>query len=1174
MKSTSTPSANDKTLAEFDKFHHAANECINLKKISDREKIFKMYLKLETDTDNSQLPLALKAMVKCLATNIIFSMGYEPGNFKTTDEYNNHKFSKVVMQARIMTELSKFLKPMEKKFPIEFMPYSKYIFFTLCRVSVVLMNGYIGMVDRGSKKKAEMSNILITMLKIPVVIKKFAECRNGHQEAIDISAKLLLGNFSYLYHFQERKIKNHLGSSYTTFKSFFDGKDLANLYNAKRSPKNNDDKCYYYWIDLEYYYMLMSELSKNVVPIAEKTLVKIKEYDLVALMNFINSIPEIVLNMAYSQSVGEAIAVHVYEELIEAADLFVNYASKCLSSDNDFMKRLDSFKLNFYHNELVKNYIGTVKCENALADKKIIEADTRPEIISTFDELCDDFNLYKTDVKNSLLKTQVIDKCRKIDSFVEHLPKEHEITGLIYSALSNFMAMNVDKNMFVKKYGQTTSSLLIKIKNSGKYPEQHAELILNLIASTAWVCTTSFMSAPSNSFDPAVLRLLSDAKEVMHRCYLNTENPGNDIFQIRIIMFSANLCLVLGFIDLQKRYNLDDKLSPFLDKPGFDIISGDMRKKFSKDETSEDQGKKNETCLLYWFEIVEHKYNLVKYLSVTSFNNFDYMLFLTFMNSIDVNKLLPGKYDLKHPLSGKGDTLNIYIALIWGAKQLIDFIEVNLELTKQLLGQFNSELKPEDKEWNDWMQYYKSNQKFLDFKSRFFTSSVSRHCFSEVVCDELIYDIDKIIGENNFYLSAMKEKIQDKNHNQVNIEVIQLEKKKNEKESKQLQQAKRKLKKSRTKYIEDESEVKEIKQEGIKPVIHDLCNSIDLPKYVMNVFEIFHRAGIKEVYARGEAVYNNNPYCYEIVVNASLEQIIKLLHGNRQLEFGEDGSYCIRSNNMNIKEIRIRPMQMETNISLSINTVCYDPVNKWFIGTRDGINDIEKKQIRFIGDMSASIFETIRLAGALQYSIDENTKHELEKQITSLKLLMEQDIKKFNFEFNRLLMEKNNSGIFILLEELNFFQHLYGFTEAQSVSILSHIRSALADGSINKNPILIWSVILNPVLHLAFGNHHPDEYHHIIKKCFASFGVDDDMGHLERLILLTYCRIYHPFSESQHEFCQNDYYLATKIMDYYSRASMKAQTSYQFQSVFFPAAVARVSHDEIRENYLKITNNR
>lgn len=181
------------------------------------------------------------------------------------------------------------------------------------------------------------------------------------------------------------------------------------------------------------------------------------------------------------------------------------------------------------------------------------------------------------------------------------------------------------------------------------------------------------------------------------------------------------------------------------------------------------------------------------------------------------------------------------------------------------------------------------------------------------------------------------------------------------------------------------------------------------------------------------------PKDWDITTNAKPEKIISLFtktyptgikHGtitvNEQEEYFEITTFRIEGKYVDGR--RPEEVFFVSNINedlarrdLTINAIAIDPINNKLIDPFGGINDLNKKIIKAVGDPNLRfkedglrIMRAIRFAARFNYKIDEKTFKSIQNNLETLKLVSKERIKD---ELCKILMNESDTyGIRLLLE--------------------------------------------------------------------------------------------------------------------------------------------------------------
>lgn len=216
---------------------------------------------------------------------------------------------------------------------------------------------------------------------------------------------------------------------------------------------------------------------------------------------------------------------------------------------------------------------------------------------------------------------------------------------------------------------------------------------------------------------------------------------------------------------------------------------------------------------------------------------------------------------------------------------------------------------------------------------------------------------------------------------------------------------------------------------------------------------------------------------------------------------------------------------------------------------KEAVIELEKDKHTFqILQKYTSKIENNEIAPQITPNLDKSTK--IKEQLSLLLEMKIENIQKFHEVFTKMLMGNNHKLTLKIMHEFEFIQHCYGFNKEQSTYMLANISAALENPDVKTNPLLIWAVILDPIIHRELPKFRPDEYHTIFKNLFKKYGVDDMEHNLRRVMLLAYYKSFHPENHFlQQGFYETDHDLSNILINHYKNLNdmQNIKRTYQYR---------------------------
>jgi tRNA nucleotidyltransferase/poly(A) polymerase len=322
---------------------------------------------------------------------------------------------------------------------------------------------------------------------------------------------------------------------------------------------------------------------------------------------------------------------------------------------------------------------------------------------------------------------------------------------------------------------------------------------------------------------------------------------------------------------------------------------------------------------------------------------------------------------------------------------------------------------------------------------------------------------------------------------------------------------------------------------------------ITLPRDVWRVLEKLSESGA-EGYLVGGAIrdYPAEPNDYDIVMDASLNDIARLFPGRGKLVGSAHPVFSMQINN---REIQIGSLTSSENTpqfemvtlhngcivrnnrtsdiiqdamqrDFTCNAVYYDWKNQVMRDPFGGWQHSWKKIISFVADEErkmqadpAIILKVMRLMVKADFEIDCNLKL---KMLNHLHLLKDVNAAKMNYEVTRSLLDsKYSDKILALFREYHIFSHLYNFKIEEENLIINSIEKLFSDAACSNDRnvmhLLIWCIVMADRVGITIAPYIQspyqlfNEYLALIKNVFNSFGFcesNETWAPISRLLLL------------------------------------------------------------------------
>jgi len=216
-----------------------------------------------------------------------------------------------------------------------------------------------------------------------------------------------------------------------------------------------------------------------------------------------------------------------------------------------------------------------------------------------------------------------------------------------------------------------------------------------------------------------------------------------------------------------------------------------------------------------------------------------------------------------------------------------------------------------------------------------------------------------------------------------------------------------------------------------------------IPVQVIKLCVILNDAGYQAFLVGGcirDMLLGDKPKDYDIATDASPEKIMTIFpkHIATGLKHGTITVCLDKENHFEVTTFRVegiyldgrRPEEVKfvkkveedlARRDFTINAVAYDPISYTLVDPFGGLQDLNDKIIRAVGDANARfqedglrIMRAARFAARFGYQIEENTFTGMKANLDTLKKVSKERI---SDELRKILMSKYNShGMFLLLE--------------------------------------------------------------------------------------------------------------------------------------------------------------
>ena len=229
----------------------------------------------------------------------------------------------------------------------------------------------------------------------------------------------------------------------------------------------------------------------------------------------------------------------------------------------------------------------------------------------------------------------------------------------------------------------------------------------------------------------------------------------------------------------------------------------------------------------------------------------------------------------------------------------------------------------------------------------------------------------------------------------------------------------------------------------------------DIPEEITEITKKIQNSGFEAFLVGGcvrDLFLNIKPKDWDIATNAKPEDIQNIFeHTFYENNFGTVGVVNDKKDiDETLKIVEVTPYRLESTYSnnrhpdqvkfsnkleddlkrrdFTINALCYNPQTKEIIDLYNGINDLQKKELRTVGkpderfqEDSLRILRAMRFTTQLGFTINEETKKSIKKNEYLLKNISKERIRD---EFLKILNTKDITKIFFLMLETNVINHI------------------------------------------------------------------------------------------------------------------------------------------------------